>query len=242
MHRQVQLATVTQYPRFSEIELSHDDDAERPEQGPEARSRHHADHSTEDADAPPAAENVGAGDDPVSATNDAVDQRQVVADVEDIIEGEAEDDGDVLEAVLAPPRRRGHTITTTTTEWKAPLPPPAALREYEDICPGSADRVLRMAERQIDLREARDATVRIAIQGEVSVQSTLAEGDRDALRRGQYLAAAVSALVAALSFAGMFLTPWAALGFAVPLAQVATSLIRTISDGHNHDKAVDPQA
>lgn len=69
------------------------------------------------------------------------------------------------------------------------------------------------------------------MEGEVAVQTTLAEGDRDALKRGQYLAAGISALVAGLSFAGMFLTPWAAVGFAVPLAQVAAALVRTISDG-----------
>ena len=54
--------------------------------------------------------------------------------------------------------------------------------------------------------------------------------DRDALKRGQYLAASISGLIGVLSFAGLFLTPWAAVGFSVPLAQVAAALVRTVSD------------
>lgn len=32
--------------------------------------------------------------------------------------------------------------------WSAPLPPPVALQEYEDVLPGSAERILAMAENQ----------------------------------------------------------------------------------------------
>lgn len=90
-----------------------------------------------------------------------------------------------------------------------------------------------MAERGVGIREARQGTIRAAVDGQVRVEVTVAEADRDSLKRGQYLATAVSALVSALAFAGMFLTPWAAVGFAVPLAQIASTLVRTVSDGHN---------
>ena len=94
-----------------------------------------------------------------------------------------------------------------------------------------ADRVLSMAEREIGIRETREQTVRTSVEGQFRAETTLAEADRDSLRRGQYLAAGISSLVAGLSFAGMFLTPWAVIGFAVPLSQVAVALVRTISEG-----------
>ena len=37
---------------------------------------------------------------------------------------------------------------TQVSEWSGPLPAPDDLRQYEDILPGSADRILRMAENQ----------------------------------------------------------------------------------------------
>ena len=204
--------------------MSYDDiDPGRAEEGPQARGRHDADRTTSSSNAAAEGGDVGRGDDPVGRAEHQVDRQQVdeVAEVEEILEGEIADDPQVLEQVIE-----------QHSSWRAPLPPPDALEHYERILPGAADRVLRMAERQLDIREARESTVHMAMQGEVEVQKTLAEGDRDALKRGQYLAAGISALVAGLSFAGMFLTPWAALGFAVPLAQVAAVLVRTVSDGH----------
>lgn len=203
--------------------MNHDDDidAQRAAEGTPARGRHSDDHTSQVADHPSEDDDLGGGDDSLGDANSQVDQQQIeeVAEVDEILDGEFADD----------PQLRGQI---TETSWRAPLPPPHALEHYERILPGAADRVLRMAERQLDIREARESTVHMAMQGEVNVQKTLAEGDRDALKRGQYLAAGISALVAALSFAGMFLTPWAAIGFAVPLAQVAGALVRTISDGH----------
>lgn len=205
-----------------EIQLSHDDniDSERAEEGTQARRRHDADRTAPAPDAAPESGDVSGGDDAVGNTDHQVDRQQVdeLAEVEEILEGEIDN-----------PRHHGGSVTEHW--WEGPLPPPQALEYYEQVLPGAADRVLRMAERQVDIREARESTVRMAMEGEVSVQTTLAEGDRDALKRGQYLAAGISALVAGLSFAGMFLTPWAAVGFAVPLAQVAAALVRTISDG-----------
>ena len=38
-----------------------------------------------------------------------------------------------------------------------PLPAPEDLREYENICPGAADRILQMAEKQIDHRHNEES-------------------------------------------------------------------------------------
>ncbi|MCH9732342.1 MAG: DUF2335 domain-containing protein [Actinomycetia bacterium] len=143
--------------------------------------------------------------------------RRAVAEVEEILDGEIQD-----------PRRVDQIISEQ--HWEGPLPPPAALAAYERVLPGAADRAFTLAERNLDVTHMRAQTVRIAVEGEVAVQTITAEADRDALKRGQYLAAGISGLIGALSFGGLFLTPWAAIGFAVPLAQVAGALIRTVSD------------
>lgn len=39
-----------------------------------------------------------------------------------------------------------------SASWLGPLPPPGALRLFEDVVPGSAERILAMAERQADHR------------------------------------------------------------------------------------------
>ncbi len=33
-----------------------------------------------------------------------------------------------------------------SAQWQGPIPPPDALRQFDDVIPGSAERILRMAE------------------------------------------------------------------------------------------------
>ena len=152
-----------------------------------------------------------------SSSSEVAAVGRAVAQVEEILDGEI-DDPQQVERVIA------------EQHWEGPLPPPAAIAAYEEVMPGAADRAFRLAERNMDLKMLRAETVRAAVDGEVVVETITAEADRDALKRGQYLAAGISALIGALSFAGLFLTPWAAVGFVVPLAQVAGALVRTVSD------------
>ena len=42
------------------------------------------------------------------------------------------------------------------SEFSGPMPPPSILRGYEDILPGSADRILKMAEKQSEHRQAME--------------------------------------------------------------------------------------
>jgi len=206
--------------------LGHDDDndAECPDEGTEARGRHDADTAATDPDRREATSDIRDrdrperdGDGTPSARELAEVEKTRVQAVEEILEGEI-DEAAIEELV-------------TSEHWRGPLPHPAALAAFERILPGAADRVLSLAERELALRELREQTVRAAVDGQVRVETVTADADRDALKRGQYLATGISALVSMLSFAGMFLTPWAAVGFAVPLSQVATALIRTVSDG-----------
>lgn len=41
-----------------------------------------------------------------------------------------------------------HEIQSVVSSWSGPLPPPAALREFNEIIPQGADRILKMAEAQ----------------------------------------------------------------------------------------------
>ena len=38
------------------------------------------------------------------------------------------------------------------SSWRGPLPPPSALQSYEEVLEGSADRILKMAEKQTEHR------------------------------------------------------------------------------------------
>ena len=49
----------------------------------------------------------------------------------------------------APQRPAQHgTVVAQTTSWTGPLPNPEALARFEEILPGSADRIIRMAEEE----------------------------------------------------------------------------------------------
>jgi len=54
------------------------------------------------------------------------------------------------------PTRRSEVQTSTTvfeaSMWQGPLPPPQQLERFNEIVPGAADRLIRMAEKQQDHR------------------------------------------------------------------------------------------
>lgn len=51
------------------------------------------------------------------------------------------------------------TVTKIEAHYSGPIPPPSALAKYEEIMPGSADRILRMAEIQAEHRQSLESTV-----------------------------------------------------------------------------------
>lgn len=44
------------------------------------------------------------------------------------------------------------SVEIVSAYWEGPLPPPTALGQYDDILPGSAERIMRMAEAQAEHR------------------------------------------------------------------------------------------
>ncbi len=70
-----------------------------------------------------------------------------------------------------PPATRQTTLVSSETSlkesisWSGPIPPPSALQGYENIIPGSANRILEMAEKQT---EHRIELEKIVIQGDTT--------------------------------------------------------------------------
>lgn len=133
--------------------------------------------------------------------------------------------------------RQLRTISRTfTRSWSGPLPHPAELRQYDDIIPGGAERILRMSEKALD--------------SQVTVDTTLAKGDTAAVKRGQFLSAAVVVLSLLIAlFLAWNHAPWpvVALFVAPPLFEFSTSLVRAIQEprkAHNDpdDSAAEAQS
>ena len=60
-------------------------------------------------------------------------------------------------------RSQSVEIVSTTISWRGPLPPPAVLRQYDDVLPGSAERIMRTMEERANHRiQAEKAAVEAA--------------------------------------------------------------------------------
>jgi uncharacterized membrane protein len=85
-------------------------------------------------------------------------------------------------------RKSASGIVSVEASFSGPLPPPAILRGYEEVCPGSAQRILAMAEQQGDHRKKME---------EKAVDAAVEE-----MRRGfsEARSGQVCAVIVALSF------------------------------------------
>jgi uncharacterized membrane protein len=106
-------------------------------------------------------------------------------------------------------------ITLQTQHWNGPLPPPIALEQFERVIPGSAERILRMAEQEQAHRILQDS-------------KGLAAEIKDS-RRGQWFGVVVAfaALVGAI-VNGILGGPWQASValVGVPILGVVEAFIR----------------
>jgi uncharacterized membrane protein len=105
-----------------------------------------------------------------------------------------------------PPEVLQMTVAAFAASYSGPLPPAEQIRAYEDVLPGSADRILRMAERQQEHRQELES---------VTV--------REAANRswwGLRLGFTITVLVVAVGAAGI-LTGRSLAGFGVILADLA---------------------
>lgn len=113
--------------------------------------------------------------------------------------------------------------------WSGPLPPASELQAFDDVVAGAAERILRMSEKALD--------------SQIDVDKTLAHGDRESVKRGQWQTTAVVSLslICALVVA-LIGAPWAvvAVFVAPPVFEFGTSMVRAIReprrDGDREDK------
>lgn len=71
---------------------------------------------------------------------------------------------------LVPAQQRGQVVAqmvslVTEERFSGPLPHPKHLREYEDICPGAADRIIKMGESNLAHAQILQTT---ALQGDIA--------------------------------------------------------------------------
>ena len=70
--------------------------------------------------------------------------------------GPPPDSGETTDAALSPTPDASVVSTVTASTFAGPLPPPAALREYDEVIADGAERIMRMAETSLKHRQKLD--------------------------------------------------------------------------------------
>ena len=76
----------------------------------------------------------------------------------------------------------GEAFLAIQESHSGPLPHPSILRGYEDVCPGAADRVIRMAEQRAMHRETFEIE---QLRGAITLQGRVITEESQITRRGQ---------------------------------------------------------
>jgi uncharacterized membrane protein len=113
------------------------------------------------------------------------------------------------------------TANIQAASFSGPLPPPALFGEYDNVLPGSAERILRMTEREQEQRHGWDNRA-ITIQG----------GE---IKRGQWLGFFLGALlVAGAVYCASIGEQWVAIAMAgTSLVSIVTAFIK----GRSNDES-----
>ncbi len=89
-------------------------------------------------------------------------------------------------------------IVTVGGSFSGPLPPPSVLKQYEQVLPGLADRIVTMAENEEAQRHAQN---QLALKAEIDLQKSALEAEQEAMRAemkearwGQVLAFCIGSL------------------------------------------------
>ena len=138
--------------------------------------------------------------------------------------------GEVVDAELVGDANPSQVIETL---WSGQLPHPEDLERYEALHPGITGRILDQKDRQLEVMEVRARTVARAVDAEANSTEILAAADRDALKRGQYLSWSIALAACVIAIVGLVAGQAVALvAIIVPAIQVASRLVRTVTDGH----------
>lgn len=126
-----------------------------------------------------------------------------------------------------PDANNSHTDTrVSAVGWSGPLPPPAALEQFNSIIDNGAERIFKMAEAEQAARLAREAE---AAQYEI----TKLDAIRRDSRRGQWLGftIALAAVIAASATAYFGAHPAVSIALVgVPILGIVKAIINSRSD------------
>ena len=86
--------------------------------------------------------------------------------------------------------------------FSGPLPPPSLLKGYEEVCPGSADRIITMAEKQ---QQHRHSMEKWGLAASFLLTFTLVIGSIWLVYQGKELTGLVLLIGETVSLAGLFL-------------------------------------
>ena len=94
------------------------------------------------------------------------------------------------------PDKKASSVSVTTAAWSGPLPPPGALREFELIKPGLAERIVALTEREADHRhKMANKVLDHEIQTEKDAHSIVS--------KGQWMGFSICILISAVAIAAV---------------------------------------
>jgi len=134
-------------------------------------------------------------------------------------------EGDLAEPVVISPDQLAEVVSLVIAQvevsrtWVAPLPDPPTMRSYEDVLPGSAERILRMA---------------VSLTTDVSArEDRLVDAEIESARFGRWAAAGltVAFLAAAVGFFAIGNIPAGAILLGVPVAMILRSFFVDLRRG-----------
>jgi uncharacterized membrane protein len=117
-------------------------------------------------------------------------RRQTDRMIDPVIQGEHVDPANTTSAPVQNPGRQHRSTTiqanVEAVSFQGPIPPPELLREYNEIVPNGADRIVRMAEAQSAHR--------------IQLESTVINGDDKRANWGLFTGYTIGILIIVLSF------------------------------------------
>lgn len=121
------------------------------------------------------------------------------------------------EVFKLPPQVQQQVISIIQAQhWSGPIPSPDALEKYEKVIPGSANRLLQLAEKEQAHRHSMD-------------RESLSTKARD-VRRGQYLGAGIGVLAVGGAIGIASVAPVVAVALVgVPVASIINAIINARS-------------
>ncbi len=84
-----------------------------------------------------------------------------------------------------------------SVSWEGPLPPPAALKGYNDVVPDGAERLFRMAEKEQEARINKDKSL-------IQLEHKSLDHNARALMTGKYLGAGLSVFFSVCAVASYY--------------------------------------